>query len=407
MLIGIDASRAFIKNRTGIEEYSFQVIKNLMNKLDGHQVVLYVKRSQKSQAESQKLPENWRVKVIKWPHLWTQIGLSLELLFHPVDVLFVPAHTVPLVHPKNTVVTIHGLEYEFCPKAYSLLERIYMRFSIKNSCKWAKKIIAVSENTRNDLIKLYGVLSEKIEVVYEGYDSNFEFRISNFESNSNFQNSNLKIESKFKIQNSKFLLFVGRLEERKNICGIVEAFKILKEKYKIPHKLVLAGKSGFNYGIAKLKIENCKLKIIELGFVSEEEKYELLKNAEVFLFPSFYEGFGLPILEAQSVGTPVVTSNISSMPEITCHSERLVKNPSINNTDFSLNRSGSFIAATQDDRCSAMLVDPNKPEEIAEATWKLISDEKLKNDLVNRGFENTKRFSWEKCGEEIAELLKN
>ena len=390
MLIGIDASRAFQKNRTGIEEYSFQVIKNLMNKLNNHQVVLYVRRNQKLKVESQKLPNNWSIKVIKWPYLWTQVGLSLELFLHPVDVLFVPAHTVPIIHPANTVVTVHGLEYEFCPKAYSFWERIYMRCVIKNSCKWAKKIIAVSENTKKDLIELYKVSGDKIEVIYEGYDRNFEFRISNFESNPNFQNFNLKIESKFKIQNSKFLLFIGRLEERKNICGVIDAFEILKEKYNIPHSLVLAGNPGYGWEKIRFKIFESRFKndIKLKGFVNDSEKYNLLKNADVFLFPSFYEGFGLPILEAQSLGTPVVTSNVSSIPEVTacCH--------------FSLD------VGSSDYKCSALLVDPKSSEEIAKATYKLISDEKFRNNMINMGFENVKRFSWEKCAKEIGELIK-
>ncbi|MFA5777029.1 MAG: glycosyltransferase family 1 protein [Parcubacteria group bacterium] len=396
-VIGIDASRAFQKNRTGIEEYSYQTIKNLMNKLEGHRVVLYIRKNQQIDF---KLPEDWRTKVIRWPYLWTQIGLSLELLFHPADVLFIPAHTIPFIHPDNTVVTIHGLEYEFCPKAYSFWERIYMRCVIKNSCRWAKTIIAVSNNTRNDLIKLYKVLPEKIKVIYEGYDSNFQFSIFNFQSNSNDQIFNDK-------KNTRYLLFIGRLEERKNVVGIVEAFEILKEKYHISHKLILAGGKGYGFKKIKSEIQDTKYKsdIILKGFVRNEEKYELIRNADVFLFPSFYEGFGLPILEAQSVGTPVVTSNISSMPEIVCHSERLAKNPRVSNKSFFCNHSGSFAEAAQDDKCSAILVDPNSPQEIAEATYELISEEKLKNDIINKGLENVKRFSWEKCGEEIADLI--
>ena len=109
MKIGIDASRAFFKQRTGIEEYSYQIIKNLRDKLDDHRVILYVRKNKNIDFD---LPENWKIKAIKFPYLWTQIGLSLEVLFHPVDVLFIPAHVVPIVHPKNTFVTIHGLEYE-------------------------------------------------------------------------------------------------------------------------------------------------------------------------------------------------------------------------------------------------------------------------------------------------------
>lgn len=381
MLIGIDASRAFLKNRTGIEEYSYQVIKNLafrqaslVNNLKEHQarphrwvkhierVVLYVRKNQEVDFE---LPSNWKVKVIRWPYLWTQIGLSLELLFHPVDALFVPAHTVPFARPKNTIVTVHGLEYEFCPKAYSFWGKIYMRFAIKNSVKWAKKIITVSENTKMDLMNLYKVPEKKIKVIYNGYDNNFQ-------SNSNDQVSNKK-NTKYKIQNTKYLLFIGRLEERKNICGIIDAYRILKEKYDIPHSLVLAGRPGFNYEAIKLKIANCKFEVIELGFVGDREKFELLKNSNIFLFPSFYEGFGIPILEAQSVGVPVITSNISSMPEVA--------------------------------DSSAVLIDPYDPKKIAEATYKLISDEKIRNEIINRGLENVKRFSWEKCAKEIKKLI--
>jgi glycosyltransferase involved in cell wall biosynthesis len=330
MIIGIDASRAFIKNRTGIEEYSYQVIKHLANELNECEVVLYVRDGQQSTVNSQQFPTNWRAKVIKWPYLWTQIGLSLEMLLRPVDVLFIPAHTVPIIHParnaslfslalsiqkllkifgvsthynkhgdaggpKNTIVTIHGLEYEFCPEAYSFWERIYMRFSIKNSCKWAKKIIAVSENTKKDLMNLYKVPEEKIKVIYEGYaaDANFQFPISNFQSIFNNKIS------------KPYLLFIGRIEVRKNIEGILEAYKILVEKYKIPHTLVLAGSLGYGYDIIKLKIQNylkiknSKLKIIELGYINEAQKWQLLSNAEAFVFPSFYEGFGLPHLRNQ------------------------------------------------------------------------------------------------------------
>src|SRR3989339_479440 len=166
MKIGIDASRAFLKKRTGIEEYSFQVIKNLRQKLKDAQVTLYVRPGEiNSSVDNFAIPENWKVKKINWIVFWTQIGLSLEMLMHPVDVLFIPAHTVPMIHPSSlwmnnflklfrgkdrnfkTVVTVHGLEYEFLPEAYSRWERFYMRLVIKKSCHWADKIIAVSFNT--------------------------------------------------------------------------------------------------------------------------------------------------------------------------------------------------------------------------------------------------------------------
>lgn len=355
MIIGIDGSRAFIKNRTGIEEYSYRVIKNLRNNLSSEQIVLYVRKKQEIDFE---IPKNWEIKIIKFSRFWTQVGLSLEMLLHPVDVLFVPAHTVPIIHPRNTIVTIHGLEYEFCPKAYSSWERFYMRLSIKASCKWAKKIISVSQNTKFDLEKLYGVVGDKIEVIYEGYE-NQEPIINNQELKSG----------------SKFFLFVGRIEERKNVANIVKAFEILKEKYQVAHKLLLAGRPGYGYEKIKLQIENSKYRedIAELGYVSDEEKFGLMKNADAFVFPTLYEGFGIPVLEAQSVGCPVIAGRNSSIPEVVGD--------------------------------SVVLVDVRDQEAIAKAMALLISDRSLRSEYVQKGLENVKRFSWSKCAERIAEIL--
>ena len=360
MRIGIDASRAFLKDRTGIEEYSYQVIRHLTQEIKNDQVILYLRKNQKIDFE---IPKNWKTKAIGFYYLWTQIGLSLEMLLHPVDVLFIPAHTVPCIHPKKTIVTVHGLEYEFCSQAYSFLERMYMRCSIKNSCQWAKTIIAVSKNTKKDLLKLYKVPEEKISVIYEGYADSSKFQIPNFKSNPNDQIS------------KPYLLFIGRLEERKNVVGIIKAFEILKEQYKISHKLILAGKSGFGYEKIKSQMlnVNCSKDIIELGFVNEEEKWKLLKNTDVFIFPTLYEGFGLPILEAQSANVPVVASNNSSIPEVT--------------------------------NGSVLLVNPNNAEEIADAIYKLISDESLRNAIIEKGKKNITRFSWDECAKEIVKIL--
>lgn len=151
---------------------------------------------------------------------------------------------------------------------------------------------------------------------------------------------------------SKYILYLGSNHKRKNINGLKKAFKILKEKYRIPHELVLAG------------VKN---------HISGDEKWQLLKNAEVFVFPSFYEGFGMPVLEAQAVGLPVVASKISSFPEILGD--------------------------------SALLIDPYKPEEIAETIYKIIKNPKLRNSLIKKSQENVKRFSWQKCAEETLKIL--
>ncbi|MBP9752159.1 MAG: glycosyltransferase family 4 protein [Candidatus Moranbacteria bacterium] len=391
MLVGIDASRAFLHRRTGIEEYSYQVIRHLRDAIPkGDFVILYVrkkislsavipslsrnlalmsgrsfdfaqddKRRKFSFFESPRmdfeLPKNWEVKGLWAPRFWTQIRLSLEMLFHSPDVLFVPAHTVPVIHPKKTVVTVHGLEYEMFPKAYSFWERLYMRLSIRFSVRVADRIVAVSENTKRDLTRLYGVPEERIAVIYEGVS----LEIPN---------------SKFQGNQKPYLLFIGRLEERKNIVRIIEAFGILKEKYHIPHELVLAGKPGHGYENIRRKIQGARYKIRETGYVSEGEKRELLKNADVFLFPTLYEGFGLPVLEAQAAGVPVVASKTSSLPEV----------------------GGE----------GALYADPLSPEDIAEQTWKFLSEKDVRDGIMGAGLENVRRFDWRKCSEKITGLLR-
>ncbi|MFZ2975966.1 MAG: glycosyltransferase family 1 protein [Candidatus Moraniibacteriota bacterium] len=363
MIIGIDGSRAFLAQRTGIEEYSYQVIKSLRGKIKKtSQVVLYLRKGQEVDFDlSKNLPAGetgWKIKVLRWPRFWTQIGLSLEILLHPVDVLFIPAHVAPIIHPTKTFVVVHGLEYEIIKEAYSFWERIYMRNSIKLSCRWAKKIIAVSKNTKKDLIELYKIPEKKIEVIYNGL--NIEQKTKNSEQYEKYK---------------PYLLFVSRLEKRKNVAGIISAFEILKEKYKIKHKLVLAGRPGFGYQEIKIKMNNSEYKdeIIEFGFAQEDEKFNLIKNAEVFLFPTFYEGFGLPILEAQSLGVPVVTSNVSSLPEV----------------------GGDSVAYAT----------PTEPISIADSIYKIISDNNFKNAIIEKGYENVKKFSWDKCASEIVRLL--
>ena len=418
MIIGIDASRAFLEKRTGIEEYSYQVIKHLRNELAGEQVVLYVRevthkqrttnneqrtasneqqttnneqrKANNEQRATEKrvlsvgscslsVPSGWKVKKMWGPRLWTQGRLALEMLFHPPDALFVPAHTVPWMHPKKTVVTVHGLEYEFCPEAYSWWERLYMRWSIKHSCRWASKVIAVSENTKRDLMKFYGVPEEKIAVVYEGV-SHTQLTTNNEQQNSKFQIQNFKLQIHFNppIGGQKpYFLFIGRIEARKNVARMIEAFDRFKKKCGTNHQLVLAGKPGYGYE----EITNYRLQItnssdvIEVGYVSEEEKWDLLRNAEGFLFPSLYEGFGLPVLEAQAVGVPVLTSNTSSLPEV----------------------SGAG---------SAVLVDPLSVEDIARGIEKIALDSDFRSAIIEGGLKNVTRFGWEACARKVAEMLK-
>ena len=360
MTIGINADAAFKKPRTGVEEYTYQLIKHLtmLEESKRHRFVLYSSEQRIANNEQYNLSGNFKLKELRWfGPTWTQIRLAGEMVINKPDVLFIPVHVLPLVHPQNSVVTIHGLEYEYYPNMYPWRHLKYLRWSTKYALKNARKIIAVSENTKKDLVEMYGAKPEKIKVIYHGVENKFSI-----------------FSSQFSIS-KPFILYIGRIETKKNVQGLIEAFNLLKEKYKVPHKLILIGPEGYGYENSKFKIQNSKFRkdIIEKGYVSEEEKWQLLQEANMFVLPSFYEGFGMPILEAQANGCPVITSNISSMTEV----------------------AGK----------GAILIEPKNIEQIAQAIYKVISDEQLKNDLINRGYENVKRFSWCKCAQKTLQVL--
>lgn len=358
MKIGIQISPDLDKKtKTGIEHYISNLISQLMmlRESEKHQIFLYSR------------------KTVKWPFKfgWTQIGLSLKILRDKPDILFVPVHTFPVIHPK-LVIAIQGLEFEATPKNYSFFQRKILRFLTRRNLKNAEKIIVPSECTKRDLVRFYKVDSERIKVVPHGVDIDQSVGVSKPVSSKGYvrrQALNDTDSENDKRETKPYILYLGSGHKRKNIEGLIKAFEILKNKYKIPHKLVLIGPPRNK----KQLISNSKNEVIFMGYVNEDKKGELLKNAEVFVFPSFYEGFGIPVLEAQAVGVPVVASNISSLPEIL--------------------------------RDSALLVNPYKPKEIAEAIYKIISNPELKESLIKKGYENVKRFSWEKCARETFEII--
>ena len=363
MNIGIDASRAFIKEKTGIEEYSYQLIRNLaMMDLKSHQIFLYAK---KNSVIDFNLPSNFKLKVISLNKFWTQIGLASEMMKNKPDILFVPSYTIPQTHPVKTIVTIHGLEYKYFPECYSIKERLFLELNTLFSIKWSSKIIVPSESTKRDLIKFYKVDGDEIKVVYHGV------RSQKF------------IKSKVhKVKNNEFnVLFVGRLEKRKNIVNLIKAFELLRRRHSrmLPaeqnYKLILVGKAGFGFSEIKKAIQESLFNkdIILKNYITEAEKDELYKKSDLFVLPSFYEGFGLPILEAMNYGAPVICSNTSSLPEV----------------------AGD----------ATLLVDPNNTQEIADAIGKVFRDDGLRNKMIEKGFKNVEKFSWEKCARETLSTL--
>lgn len=360
MRIGIACSWVVKKYKSGTEHYATELTKSLFKLDKKNQYILYTPADVTTVLG--KLPSNFSQKIIPFPRLWSQIRLSWQMLFEKLDVLFIPAHTIPVIHPRKTIVTLHDLGFKYFPELYTPFERFYHNFSMNYSVKHASKIITVSNYTKKDIIKNYGISSSKISVIYHGYNKEL----------FNTKKTNIK-----KLQ--PYLYFIGRLENKKNLVRMVEAFSILRQDRTIEHKLVLAGRPRYGYEKFKAAKErlpsNIQRDIIELGYVETEEHGEYLKGADILFFPTLFEGFGMPVIEAMACGVPVVASNVTSLPEIVGN--------------------------------AGVLVNPYNVESIADGCRKLIKNPKLKQSYIKKGLERAKEFSWEKAGTETLNVLTN
>lgn len=305
MKIAIDASKLNIKNKTGTEIYSEEIITKLLTKFDpSDEITLYSK--QKLNKEILDLHPKITNKLISIKFLWTLFGLSMALMKDKPDIFYTPSSIIPIIHPKKSFIVIHGLEYEYFPQSYSLFRFWHLAIFTKLSAIWAFKIITPSLSTKNDLIDEYFIPNEKIKVIKSGLPNLEKSNIDIVEQNKNIQN----------IIKFKYIFWIGRKEQRKNIELLINIFNIIKKDFP-DLKLVLAGKKGYGYKDIKKTINSSDFKkdIIELEFITEKEKYTLYHNANIFVFPSWYEGFGFPILEAMTHGIPTICSNTSSLAE--------------------------------------------------------------------------------------------
>jgi len=355
MRIGFDGSRAFIENKTGTENYSYQILKTLLKIDKKNEYIIYVRPGTITDAIVQ---HNARVVTINWPRLWTQVGLAKQTFQDNLDILFVPAHTSPLIHKRGlkTVVTVHDLGSEYLPRAHQLKQRLYLKWITKYQLKTASKLIAVSNSTKTDLIKKAGIDSKKIEVIYEGFDKNLFKPVK-----GDVLINSLK---EFDLVPLEYFLFVGTIQPRKNLERLIKAFSINSLARSPKTKLIIVGSKGWLYDdIFKLpKKLGIEEKVKFLGRVEDKQLPALYSGAIALIFPSLFEGFGLPIIEAQASGCPVLISNVSSMPEI----------------------AGK----------GALFVNPYSLEDIIRGIREI---GEIRGELIKKGFENVKRFSWEKC----------
>ncbi len=359
-VLGIDASRALTDAPTGTEYYSRALIDALLRLNSQFRFRLYTRHTPPENFFP--LTNNYEIRAIPFPRLWTHIRLAYEMLTRPPDALFVPAHVLPPIHPRNSLVTVHDLGYKFFPDAHPFLQRAYLDFSTRWNVKRARVVIADSLATRDDIVKIYGAPREKIRVVYPSYNAQI-FKTSSAREIE-------RVREKYAL-GSPYIISVGTVQPRKNYARLIEASAALPSEY----SLVFVGKKGWlsDSIVARARELDMTHRVKFLDYVPMQDLPALYAGARLAVFPSLYEGFGFPALEAQACETALVCSNASSLPEV----------------------AGD----------GALYFDPRNVQEMTRAMELVMSDETLRANLIARGRENVKRFSWERAAREIVEIV--
>lgn len=363
MRIGIDASRTFSKDPTGTERYACEVTMRLLKLPEAaeHTWILYTKPG--SQVTVQ-LP-NVKTIVIPLKYLWTQAGLAARTWTDDLDVLWVPAHTLPVFRKPGmkTVVTIHGIEYEWLPAFENPLQRWYLPLSTKYAAKTASKLISVSKFTKDELVRRMGINPAKIQVVWEGMNKN-----------GRAEGKNTGVLEKYGLERGNYLLFVGTVQPRKNLERLIAAFERIGSG-----KLVIAGKLGWGYEEVVRLAEKSAGKVILAGYVDDNERSALLQSAGIYVQPSITEGFGLPVLEAMSDGIPVVSSRGGALREL-------------------LEIPGTGLTA-------GLLFDPLDVNDMTEKIKEVLGSKKIRDKMITEGRKRAGDFSWEKAARETYRVI--
>jgi len=353
MLIGIDASRAEAKLKTGVERYSYEIIRAMRATLPlNAEVVLY------SYAPLPKelgpWNDKWKNKVLSWPlrYAWTALRLTWEMWRHPVNVLFVPGYRLPMILPKRSVTVIHDATFLEFSELYSSVDLAAQKAILDDSCRRASAIIVPSQFTKDQLAALKPA---HLEVVPLGV-------------------SLPKIKPSTIISNPYFV-FVGRVDKKKNLSVAIDGFVKFSEKHP-DYSLMIVGRPSFGYDdiLAYAKNSPAAARIFFTGPLPDKEMLGLVKNATALVHPCPVEGFGLPVIEAMSLGTPVVVAN-----------------------------HGAAAEAAGD---AALLVSPTDGVKWAEAMEQITFDI-FRNPLIEKGRARAKEFTWLRAAEATWKVLLN
>lgn len=365
-----------LKNKSGIGIYTYELTKRLQQYKDiefNGQIFNFINRNDISKdlegiEIEKKVCSLFPYGVYR--RIWHYVPIKYNWLFNDnADIYHFFNFIVPPRIKGKVITTIHDMTYELYPETMDKRNLKRIKDDIKYSVDRADKIITVSESSKNDIIKFLNIDESKIEIVYNGVDYD-KF------NKSYTEDIKLRVIKKYNLPQD-YILYMGTLEPRKNIDSIIEGFALLKEQKRFDNmKLVIAGKKGWLFEnifdlVNKLGLKN---QVIFTDYVDEIDKPIIYNMAKLFVFPSLYEGFGIPVLEAMASSVPVITSNVSSLPEV----------------------AGD----------AAILVEPKDIESIAKNMIKVLSDKDLKNELVRKGHIQAQKFTWEASAEKLYNIYK-
>jgi glycosyltransferase involved in cell wall biosynthesis len=365
MLIGIDASRAVIARRTGTERYSLEIIRALIDVAPTDQLILYFNRPPSSALFPRSERVRWRI--MPAPRFWTVARLSVEMAMRPPDVLFVPAHSLPPVLPHATVTTIHDLGYLHFPDEHPRPTRWLRRLANRWSARRATRVVAISGATRDDLVHREGVKANRISVVHHGRAPWLQ------------PVGDLALVDAVRKRHGldgPYFLFIGTLQPRKNLERLLAAFdRVAADRPGL--LLALAGATGWQSERLRRALAGVRSRdrIRLLGYVQDADLPPLLSGSLGLAFPSLYEGFGLPALEAMACAAPVLASNTSSLPEVVGD--------------------------------AGLLVDPLDVAAIADGLRTLADDAALRHELGQRGLVRATSFTWQRAATETLTVLRD
>jgi glycosyltransferase involved in cell wall biosynthesis len=304
VLIGVDASRVTRRQRTGTENYSLHVLRHLLTQDEHNHYRLYLSQP----LDDGLLPSTPRVscRLIRLPRLWTQVGLSREMLAAPPDVLFVPSHVLPLICPTRSVVVIYDVGHRFFPRAHTIAEWLYVEWAIRRHVRLATRLLTISEASKRDIVRLYGADPTRIAVAYPAVDD--AFRPATDQEIE-------RVRAKYGL-GERYVLHLGTVKPRKNLPRLVRGFA--QAGLPPDTQLVLGGMTTFGGGAVDRAIEETGIqgRVRRLAYVPQADLAAVYGAAAAVAIVSLYEGFGMPALEALACGAPLVAGNRGSLPEI-------------------------------------------------------------------------------------------